>query len=54
MAEFFDTYWVLLYNFASKAGLEQSDAEDVVADTVFIVSKAIGEFDYDRKKGKFR
>lgn len=45
---------MLLYNFASKAGLEQSDAEDVVADTVFIVSKAIGEFDYDRKKGKFR
>ncbi len=51
---FFDTYWILLYNFARKVGLDAHAAEDVVADTVTIVAQEIAEFDYDRNKGKFR
>ncbi|MBM3887782.1 MAG: sigma-70 family RNA polymerase sigma factor [Verrucomicrobia bacterium] len=51
---FFDTYWPLIYGTALKAGLTETEAEDVVQDTVITVAKKIKEFHYDRAKGSFR
>ena len=32
--EFFDTYWILLFNFVRRAGLSESESEEVVMDIV--------------------
>jgi RNA polymerase sigma-70 factor (ECF subfamily) len=45
--EFFDTYWKFLYCIAIKAGLSDSDARDVVQETVVAVAKGLRE-------GRFR
>ena len=50
--EFFDTYWRLIYNVARKAGLTDSEAQDVVQDTVITIAKSIGK--YDRNAGSFK
>ncbi len=50
--EFFDTYWRLIYNVARKAGLTDSEAQDVVQDTVITIAKSIGK--YDREAGSFK
>ena len=51
---FFDTYWRLIYNVARKAGLADSDAQDVVQETVIAVARKIPQFRYDRSKGSFK
>src|SRR6185369_1552791 len=51
---FFDTYWRLIYNVARKAGLPDSDAQDVVQDTVIAVARKMPEFRYDPSKGSFK
>src|SRR5687767_11139741 len=51
--EFFDTYWRLIYTVALKAGLTQSEAEEVVQDTVVSVSKQMPAFQYDQA-GSFK
>src|SRR6188768_4080138 len=50
--EFFDTYWRLIYNVARKSGLTDSEAQDVVQETVLTIAKSIGK--YDRKAGSFK
>ena len=50
--EFFDTYWRLIYSVARKAGLTDSEAQDVVQDTVITIAKSIGK--YDRQAGSFK
>lgn len=45
--EFFDTYWKLLYSVALKSGLSDSEAEEVVQETVISVAKKMDEFHYD-------
>jgi RNA polymerase sigma factor (sigma-70 family) len=45
--DFFDTYWKFLYSIAIKAGLSDSDARDVVQETVVAVAKGLRE-------GRFR
>ena len=52
--DFFETYWKLIFNFALKAGLDESDAEDVVQETVRAVARRMPEFEYNRKRGSFR
>lgn len=52
--EFFDTYWRLVYSFARKSGLNESDAEDVVQDTMATVAKQMPSFRYDPDKGSFK
>jgi RNA polymerase sigma factor (sigma-70 family) len=52
--DFFDTYWRLIYNVARKAGLPDSEAQDVVQETIFAVAKKIGGFDYDPAVGSFK
>jgi RNA polymerase sigma factor (sigma-70 family) len=44
---FFDTYWKLIYGVARKAGLTDSEAQDVVQETVIAVARNIGSYRYD-------
>ena len=53
-SEFYELYWKLVYSVARKAGLSETDAEDVVQETFLKVSKSIKKFDYDPSKGRFR
>src|SRR6266508_412338 len=52
--EFFDTYWELLYNVARKAGLTDTEAQEVVQETVIGVAKKIGGFETDARRGSFK
>jgi RNA polymerase sigma factor (sigma-70 family) len=52
--EFFDTYWRLIYAVATKAGLSDAEAQDVVQETVISVAKNVGEFHYDPKVCSFK
>jgi RNA polymerase sigma-70 factor (ECF subfamily) len=51
---FFDTYWKLIYKTASSAGLNATEAEEVVQDTLISVCKAIRNFEYDPSRGSFK
>ena len=52
--DFFDTYWKLIYGVARKSGLTESEAEDVVQETIFSVAKHIPTFQYDPSIGSFK
>jgi RNA polymerase sigma-70 factor (ECF subfamily) len=45
--EFFETYWNLIYRVARKAGLSDTEAQDVVQETVISVARQIEGFVYD-------
>ncbi len=45
--DFLDTYWRLIYNVAVKAGLADTEAEEVVQETVIAVAKKNAEFKAD-------
>lgn len=51
--EFFDTYWRLIYTIALKAGLTETEAEEVVQETIVSVSKQMPAFQYDQA-GSFK
>jgi len=51
--DFFDTYWRLIYNVAVKAGLSDTEAQEVVQETVIVVAKNISEFKADPARGSF-
>jgi RNA polymerase sigma factor (sigma-70 family) len=51
---FFETYWRLIFNVARKSGLSDTEAQDVVQDTVISVARRIGDFRYDPAKGSFK
>lgn len=52
--EFFETYWKLIYRTAMKAGLSDSDAQEVVQETMVTLARNIPEFRYDPAKGSFK
>jgi RNA polymerase sigma-70 factor (ECF subfamily) len=52
--DFFDTYWRFIYLVAIKSGLTESEAQDVVQETVISVAKNIHKFKRDRTAGTFR
>jgi RNA polymerase sigma factor (sigma-70 family) len=52
--EFFDTYAKLIYGVASKAGLTDAEAQEVVQETVIAVSRKMQEFKYDPAVGSFK
>ena len=52
--EFFDTYWQLIFRVAKKAGLTDSEAQDVVQETVISVSNKLPGFTYDPKVCSFK
>jgi RNA polymerase sigma-70 factor (ECF subfamily) len=51
---FFETYWRLIYNVARKSGLTDSDAQDIVQETVIAVARKMPDFRYDPAKGSFK
>src|ERR1043166_5796096 len=52
--EFFDTYWRLIYTTALNAGLTDSEAQEVVQETVLTVVRKIKSFRYDPAIGSFK
>src|SRR5499426_3368141 len=52
--EFFDTYWKLIYSAARKSGLTDTEAQEVVQETVISVAKNIDRLDYDPAIGSFK
>jgi RNA polymerase sigma factor (sigma-70 family) len=52
--EFFDTYWELIYHVARKAGLTDTEAQEVVQETVIGVAKKIGGFEVEAGRGSFK
>jgi len=52
--QFFDTYGRLIYRVAAKAGLTDSEAQDVVQETVIVVARKIPDFKYDPALGSFK
>jgi len=52
--DFFDTYWRLIYSVAIKAGLTETEAQDVVQETVISVARDIHKFKRDRSLGSFK
>src|SRR4029077_10942895 len=51
---FFDTYWRLIYSVAIKSGLSDTDAQDIVQETVVAVARRIPDFKYDPELGSFK
>src|SRR5262245_5897944 len=52
--EFFDTYWRLIYTTALTGGLTDSEAQEVVQETVLTVVRKIKTFRYDPAVGSFK
>jgi RNA polymerase sigma factor (sigma-70 family) len=53
-ADFFETYWRLIYGFAVKTGLSDAEAQDVVQETVVSVARRMRDFEYDPAVGSFK
>jgi len=51
--EFMNLYGPVVYGFARKRGLQDADASDLMQDVMRSVASAIGQLDYDRKRGSF-
>ena len=52
--EFYQAYRELIYSVARKAGLNETEAEDVVQDTVISVARKMPGFTYDPAKDSFK
>ncbi|MBI4659957.1 MAG: sigma-70 family RNA polymerase sigma factor [Verrucomicrobia bacterium] len=52
--EFFDTYWKLIYAVALKAGLSNTEAEEVVQETVLSIAKKMPTYQYDPARCSFK
>lgn len=53
-ARFVEIYTPVLYRWARRAGLSESDAGDLLQDLFVHLLKKLPEFTYDANKGKFR
>lgn len=52
--DFFDTYWKLIYGVARKSGMTDTEAQEVVQETLISVAKHIPTFKYDPSIGSFK
>ena len=52
--DFFQTYWRLIYVVALKAKLSETEAQEVVQETVISVAKQMPGFRYDPARGRFK
>jgi RNA polymerase sigma factor (sigma-70 family) len=52
--DFFNTYWKLIYSVALKSGLSETEAQEVVQETVISVAKKMPGFHYDPAVGSFK
>lgn len=51
---FFDTYWKLIYSAALKSGLADTEAEEVVQETVLTVVRTMPQFKYEPAHCSFK
>jgi RNA polymerase sigma factor (sigma-70 family) len=51
---FVRTYGPLIHRYCLRRGLQEADACDITQDVLMQVSKAIGDFRYDERRGRFR
>jgi RNA polymerase sigma-70 factor (ECF subfamily) len=51
---FVGLYTPLIFNFCRQRGLQEADALDVAQETMRAVAQAMGRFDYDAQRGRFR
>lgn len=52
--EFFETYWRLIYGVARRSGLSDSEAQDLVQETLVVVARQMPGFRYDPARGSFK
>jgi RNA polymerase sigma factor (sigma-70 family) len=52
--EFFERYAPAVYRVARLRGLNEHDADDLVQQVMLAISAHIGDFHYDRDRGRFR
>lgn len=52
--EFYDTYWRMIYGLATRAGLSDSEAQDILQETIIKVAEKMPRFQYDPKLGTFK
>jgi RNA polymerase sigma factor (sigma-70 family) len=52
--EFFDSYWKLIYSVALKSGLSDTEAQEVVQETIISVAKKMPDFTCDPAAGSFK
>jgi RNA polymerase sigma-70 factor (ECF subfamily) len=52
--QFFDIYWKLIYGVARQAGLSDTEAQDVVQETMLSVARHMPNFQYDAANGQFK
>ncbi len=52
--EFCDRYGELIQGFARRRGLQPSDCDDVVQETLLALTKSMPKFHYEPGKGSFR
>src|SRR5436309_1939542 len=52
--QFFDSYWKLIHRAARQAGLTESEAQEVVQETLITVAKKIDQLKYDPAIGSFK
>src|SRR5262245_20951460 len=51
---FFNTYWKLIYGVATRAGLSDAEAQDIVQETIISVARQMPNFKYDSSQGSFK
>lgn len=52
--DFFATYWKLIYAVAVRSGLSDSEAQDVVQETIVSVARQFRDGGYNRSRGAFK
>ncbi|MEY2411260.1 MAG: hypothetical protein QOF48_3930 [Verrucomicrobiota bacterium] len=52
--DFFLTYWKFIYGVALKAGLNDTESQEVVQETIIYVSRKMPGFNYDSARGSFK
>lgn len=53
-AQFVEIYSPVIFSFARRSGMQESDAADLVQEVMGEVTKSINGFEYDPKLGRFR
>lgn len=52
--DFFETYWKMIYRVARRSGFGDTEAQDIVQETIISVAKALPQFKYDPSIGSFK
>ena len=52
--EFFDRYWQLIYGLARRRGLDESESQEALQETLIALAKTMPQFRYDPAKCSFK